>query len=137
MLNIGVAPMHEKAKVTAQSIESMLLPKDLEIVRIEYATGKLRAFVRDMDSETEIAIDFDDVLGYRVLDEGNLMEFWSECSTPNGRLFEIHSGGWLSQEANSHFAATPQKAKEYFVAGVDDCLSVISLMPPKVQKNAL
>ena len=124
-------------KVTAQPIESMLLPKGLEIVRIEYALGKLRAFVRDMDSETEIVIDFPDVLGYRVLDEGNLMEFWPECSTPNGRLFEIHSGGWLSQETNSHFAAIPQKAKEYFVAGVDDCLSVISLTPPEVQKNAL
>ena len=124
-------------KVTSQPIESIPLPKGSEIVRVEYELGKLRTFVRDMGSETELVVDFSDVLGYRVLDEGNLMEFWPECSTPKGWLFEIQSGGWLAQEANSHFAALRPKAKEYLVAGVDDCLSVICRTAPEVHKNAL
>jgi len=60
-------------KVTAQPIETGIpLPKGSEIVRVEYALGDLRAYVRDMDSETELVVVFSDVVGLRMLDEGNL-----------------------------------------------------------------
>jgi hypothetical protein len=36
--------------------------------------------------------DFPEIVGFRVLDERDLMEFWPECSSPHGKLFEILAG---------------------------------------------
>ncbi|WP_152555795.1 hypothetical protein [Ferriphaselus sp. R-1] len=110
-----------------------------EIVRIEYALGNLQAFVRDISLQLELVIIFSDVIGFRVLDERDLMEFWPECSIPKDLLFEIYSGGWLSQEASrpgSCIDPMNPAAKEYFVKGVDDCLSVICHSAPEIRNNA-
>jgi hypothetical protein len=128
-------------KINAQPIETgIVFSKGSEIVRVEYALGVLRAFVRDINLDSEFVVSFSDAIGFRVLDERDLMEFWPECSTPNGWLFEIHSGGWLSQEASrpgSCLVAMSPAAKEYFITGVDDCLSVICHTAPEVHKSAL
>ena len=128
-------------RVTAQSLETgVVFAEGSEVVRVEYALGNLRAFVRDISTEAELVVNFPDVICFRVLDERDLMEFWPECSTPNGWLFEIKTGGWLSQEANrpgSCLVAMSPNAKEYFLNGADDCVSVISHTLPEVHRNAL
>ena len=116
-------------KVKAQPIETdIAFSKDREIVRVDYSHGDLRAFVRDTNTESEVIVDFYKVLGFRVLDEGYFMEFWPECSTPNG---------WLSQKANSYLVDMNPKANEYLIAGENDCLSVICLDAPGVRIQTL
>jgi len=85
-------------------------------------------------------IEFSDIMGFRVLDERDLMEFWPECSSANGRLFEISAGGWLAQELSrpgSLIGAMNIQAKEYFLAGVDDCISVLCYEEPSVRESAI
>ena len=86
-------------KVTARSVPAgLLLPKDLEIVRVAYAPTSLIENTRRPDGSTPVRIEFSGIIGFRVLDERDLMEFWPECSSSNGRLFEISAAGWLAQE---------------------------------------
>jgi hypothetical protein len=64
------------------------------------------------------------------------MEYWPVCSSQNGWLFEIFSGGWLSQEKDrpgSFVADMNPMAQEYFISGVDDCVSIISSVNPTIR----
>lgn len=70
---------------------------------------------------------FDGVVGFRVLDERDLAEFWNEQSEPNGWLWEVQSGGWCDLErARSTFssAALFTDMREYLVVD-DKCISVL------------
>jgi hypothetical protein len=83
---------------------------------------------------------FEDVWGYRVLDECDLNEYWPACSSPNGRLFEVLSGGWLSKEKSRDgfvSAAMTPNLKEFFLAGNDDGVSVLCSAEPEVRAHAL
>jgi hypothetical protein len=83
---------------------------------------------------------FEDVWGYRVLDERDLGEYWPTCSSQNGRLFEVEFGGWLAQEKSRPgflSADVISKLKEFFVAGIDDCVSVLCSAEPAVRAHAL
>ena len=125
-------------KFKAQSIETgIVFSKGAEILRIEYTPANLQAFVLDMNTKSEYVVEFSRIIGFRVLDEGYLLDFWPECSVLNGWLFEILSGGWLSHEANIFLVDLNPKATEYFIAGDNDCLSVISNAAPSVYKRAL
>jgi len=124
-------------KVQARSVPTPhSFPDGSEVTRIEYALGNLQVHVEGSGDATIVIIEFAEVLAFRVLDERDLMEFWPICSTPNGGLFEIKSGGWLSQEAarpGSLVAAVNPDAKEYLVTGEDDCVSVLTRTPPVVR----
>ncbi len=71
-------------------------------------------------------VHFDSVVGFRVLDEGDLMEFWTECSLSNGWLFQIFNGGWFRQETSrSGFMASANlKLQEYLLVSRNECVSV-------------
>jgi hypothetical protein len=128
-------------KVVAKPVPCGLsLPGDAEVVGVEYAPNCLVVSTRSPDDSTQVLVEFTDIVGFRVLDERDLMEFWPECSAPNGRLFEILAGGWLSQELlrpGSLLGPMKIKAREYFLAGSDDCVSVISYGEPVVRKGRL
>lgn len=112
------------------------IPQDLEVVRLEYATSRLMVSVRSLSDSTQSLIEFPDTVGFRVLDEGDLLEFWPECSSANGRLFQILTGGWMAQESlrpGCLMGRMKVQAKEYFLAGVDDCVSVICHGEPSVR----
>lgn len=85
---------------------------------------------------------FRDITGFRVLEEGALMEFWSNYSEPNGWLWEVKSGGWLdlerTREGHGGSLAICLRAvnsavpvREFFV--VDEyCISVLCPHPPEI-----
>ena len=129
------------SSVTALALlNSSLFPRGSEVVRVEYALGKLLVYVRGISDTPSVVVEFEDVIAFRVLNERDLMEFWPECSTPNGWIFQITAGGWLSQEASrpsSLIAAMNPNASEYLVTGEDDCVSVICQNEPVVRENAL
>jgi hypothetical protein len=88
-----------------------------------------------------ITVTFPDAVGFRVLDEGDLLEFWPACSVPTGSgLFEVLDGGWLAQErAREGFisASTRPTLREFLISGPDDCVCVFAFNDPEVLGAAL
>ena len=68
----------------------------VEIINVNFDIETLTVTVRIHADKYDVV--FDSPSGYRVLDEGDLLEFWPTCSAVNGWLYQITSGGWLDQE---------------------------------------
>ena len=114
------------------------LPKGADVVRVDYDIDCLSVHVSCMQTGRKSVVEFWGVEGYRVLDERDLAEFWPTCSTPNGWLFEIQSGGWLEQEferPGSMIAHLNRGLREFFVAGMNSCVSILSVNAPAVQNK--
>jgi hypothetical protein len=128
--------MTRTAKVEAIAVPTALDGRGVwQIVRIDYARQQLTVVAQDAKSDTSISVRFDNVVAYRVMDERDLGEYWPACSSPNGWVFSIQSGGWLSQESVRpgnciEFYADVQ---EYLVAGFTDCVSVLCTSEPRVE----
>ena len=85
------------------------------------------------NSRADITVD--DVIGFRLLDEGDLLDFWSAgISSQKGWIFEITAGGWLAQESLRGGFVSQHRAgvREFLVVGVDWCLSLLALSAPRV-----
>src|SRR5262245_40647020 len=123
-------------RVSAIESDMTVMP---ELARIVYDAGSLSisAFVAGAPVAT---VRFESVKGFRVLDEGDLLEFWPTCSWPNGGwLWVVHEGGWFDFESTRPgFLYMKYKgASEYLVTGENECVSVISYDCPVVTNNAL
>ncbi|MEM4987524.1 hypothetical protein V8G57_09015 [Collimonas sp. H4R21] len=122
-------------KVTAQPLESSsIFTHGTEIGRIEYhCQDGLKIYVNDVQGESGCLVTFENALGFRVVDERDLMEYWPVCSTPTGWLFNIRGGGWLDQErarSGSLMLEMYPDVKEYLVTGINECVSVFSVEGP-------
>jgi hypothetical protein len=128
-------------KVSANPLKtSIVFSQGLEIGKIEYKHGELAFWVLDLKTDVEHEVSCDGVLGFRVLDERDLMEYWPVCSTPNGWLFEIVRGGWVSQELErpgSCLTGMFADAREFLVGGINECVSIISYSVPKIKIGKL
>jgi len=105
-----------------------------EVVSISYAAGSLTIKVEASKALTEVV--FPSVWGFRVLDELDLTEFWSQCSLKTGWLFEVTDGGWKALELQRvHFVSGRlyEDLREFLVIGVDDCVSVLSQDEPRLR----
>ena len=76
---------------------------------------------------------FRNVVGFRVLDERDLCEFWPDYSEPQGWLWEVLSGGWIDLERrrplfNSHEFCAP--LREFLIVD-DKCVSILCGQPPE------
>jgi hypothetical protein len=81
---------------------------------------------------SEASLVFSSPVGFRVLDERDLLEFWNDFSEPNGWLWEVLGGGWLELEsAREGFLDRDllPELREFLVVG-DMCVSVICARPP-------
>lgn len=77
---------------------------------------------------------FKRVVGFRILEEHNLCEFWPTYSEHFGWLYQVEEGGWLELEStrNCFNEVAPRKLQEYFIVD-EECISVLSLEPPEIQ----
>lgn len=111
-----------------------------ELARIEYDAGAL-TIVACVSGQQVASVQFESVEGFRVLDEGDLLEFWPMCSWSRGKwLWEVLEGGWFELESTRPgFDWEKYKdAAEYLVVGENECVSVISHDRPVVTRdNAL
>lgn len=80
---------------------------------------------------------FEQTYGFRVLDELDLTEFWSQCTLADGWLFEVTSGGWKALELTRPFFVSGRQdwGREYLVVGLNECVSVITKEKPSVLAN--
>jgi hypothetical protein len=104
-----------------------------EIERIDYDLWVLRISVRFEGLREPHYIEFDGPLGFRVLDESDLLAFWSPDDRPDGCVWEIGAGGWLDLERTrpDFGAGRPDSGlREFIVGGINECISVISTSIP-------
>lgn len=106
-----------------------------EIMALSFDARVLRITVEFSDSkEREWAyLDFSFPRGFRVLDEGDLNEFWSGAPSMKSFLHIVESGGWFDLEAQRKGFVTSRGAvTEYLVLGIDGCASILAIEPPKI-----
>jgi hypothetical protein len=104
-----------------------------EIFNISYDLWTLKLTLGFDGNSKPIYIIFKNVIGFRVLDEGNLLEFWDKEVRTSGWLWKVESGGWFELEKlRSGFLAQHlgQSNKEYLVTGINDCVSVLADSEP-------
>lgn len=121
--------MERSLKVT--KISDVGAPGD--VTAVTCTLGKL---VITVSTEArDVSITFEDVVGYRVFDEADLLEFWPTCSSRHPAIFEVHEGGWRHQESLRQgfvSAVSRPMIREFFVTGPDDCVNVLALDGPLV-----
>ncbi len=82
-----------------------------------------------------VRVTFRRPVGFRVLDERDLCEFWTDYHQGNGWLYEVEQGGWLELESTRPLFNTPSfypTVREYFLV-CDKCINVLSKDPPDLQ----
>lgn len=107
----------------------------VEVININFDIETLIVTVR-IDAD-KYDVVFAAPSGYRVLDEGDLLEFWPSCSSFNGWLHQIKTGGWLDQEKQraGFLSSGNSKLTEYFVIGCNYCVNVLAWEPPDVSES--
>lgn len=93
------------------------------------------AFTPTTAGAGRVYVDFKGVVGFRILDEGDLLEFWGESSRPTGWLWRVRRGGWLDEERQrpGFVSGHREDLAEYMLGGIDACLSVLCLKPPSLR----
>lgn len=112
---------------------------DLPTVTYDQWTLRCSLYFEANQTRHRVYVDFENVIGFRLLDNGNLLEFWQENS-PNDWLLQIVEGGWFDLERiregfvtgimfESH--QTENCPKEYLLASQNECINVICGDEPK------
>ena len=113
-------------------------PLNSEVMSVVHQLGAVTVSVGPVGGEATFYIRFADVFGLRILDEGDLLEFWPTCSAPRGQLYEVTDGGWFAQERLRHgfisAVTRTEVCREFLVPGCDDCVNVLALEAPIVMQ---
>jgi hypothetical protein len=106
-----------------------------EVAGISYDLQRLRVDLKFAHLEILACATFSDIRGFRVLDEGDLTEFWNPDARPDGWLWRITQGGWLDFERTrpTFVSGLGDSCMEFLILGVDDCVSIIALADPSVE----
>lgn len=109
-----------------------------EIYNVTYDLWTLKITLGFDDIKSPIYVIFKNVVGFRVLDEGNLLEFWDKDVRVPGWIWRVESGGWFELEKlRAGFLAQHHgdSHNEYLISGINDCLSVIAESEPIIMKS--
>ena len=108
-----------------------------EVMAVRYESGSLEIVLRFADAE-DTSVHFEAPRGFRVLDEGDLLEFWAPETRAEGWLWSVEDGGWLSQESHrsGFISCLGDRCREFLVAGQNECVSVITDGEPKLRVTA-
>ena len=115
-------------------IREALRYKEKAIRHITFdAENCLNVYIQGKDFVYAV-VKFRDPIGFRVLNERDLGEFWDEYSQKNTWLYEVKSGGWLDLEKKRNTFISNRmvsELKEYFLAD-EYCISVFSEHNPVI-----
>jgi len=105
-----------------------------EVVGVNYDLFNLTIGITDAEKNSTLVV-FQNVHGFRVLDERDLMEFWPKFSTPAGWAFRVTKRGWYDHESKRVgcflIPEVIPDAKEFLFTGCNDCVSVIATDDPQ------
>ena len=119
-----------------RSFKEDLIPRgSSEVTDVTYDIWTLRVTVEIEGHDGVVYFSFDSPIGFRVLDEGDLSDFWANSDkAPLQCVSEVLSGGWLDLESSrDDFLTDSSDCREYMIGGVNSCVSVISHDPPDIQ----
>ena len=120
---VSISGIEERVK--GQTPDVLSLNYDLSVLRIK--------LIFPSDQIVDVACET--VEGFRVLDEGQLLEFWGGAATRYW-LFEVKANGWLASENMCETAPLiieGGELKEFMVAGANECVSILAYTQPYVQ----
>jgi len=103
-----------------------------EVIDVHYDLDKLSIQVGIFDADVDITVVFDDVIGFRVLDEGDLSFWWKDHDLRKGWLYCVESGGWFELESKrkDFISGDCDFYLEHLVVGLNECVSIISKSKP-------
>lgn len=95
-------------------------------------TVALRAYAKaDQSVLGMIHVVFDQVEGFRLLDEGAMLRFpWKRLSDDGAFVHRIPEGGWLDLERDAGNILPAAGAAEYLIVTQNECVSVIAYAEP-------
>jgi hypothetical protein len=116
--------------------------KNSDLCEVPFSFLVLRAVVhlgQDEDEEDRfLEIVFKSARGFRYLDEGDLLPYWSSAAFDNSNhlVHEIKQGGWAEQEEKNGMLNTTTAfglPREWLIVSSNGCLNVISTVEPLVR----
>nr|WP_315260427.1 hypothetical protein [uncultured Duganella sp.] len=104
-------------------------------VRVQSVNFNLHELSISISSENwNVEVIFQQTYGFRVLNELDLGEFLTqpEGILANGWIFEVADGGWKNLELTrpNFVSGRNSWVGEYLIAGIDECVSVLSKERP-------
>lgn len=107
-----------------------------EIVNINYDLWRLTITLNFSKKDNPVYVTFENIIGFRVLDEGDLLEFWDNDLRLNSWFWNIEKGGWtdLERSRNGFISGLHNDSTEYLILGINDCISIIANDKPKVSE---
>ncbi len=107
-----------------------------EITDVTYDLWLLRITLRFENIDHPVYVIFDGVRGFRVLDEGDLLEFWKPDVRGKGWLCRVDKGGWFDLESlrEGFVSGVTGGYKEFLVVGENECVSVIARDNPNIER---
>jgi hypothetical protein len=111
--------------------------KHADVTSVTYSSNGL--YVAVSSAKWEARVNFVQTYGFRVLDELDISEFWSQCSLVDGWFFEVFSNGWKSLElSRPRFqSGRLEWVHEYLIVGRNECVSVLTKEEPIVEGRLL
>ncbi|WP_338846806.1 hypothetical protein V8J88_23935 [Massilia sp. W12] len=108
-------------------------PVDITHVGLEW--GDLVITLTSRGDMKGAIVKFSDTIGIRLLDEGDLLEFWPTCSSDKGWIFRISQNGWFDHEASRPGFMRDKNLGicEYFIASQNSCISILSGEAPSIE----
>jgi hypothetical protein len=116
--------------------------KNSDLCEVVLSFSVLRAMVhlgKNADEEDRfLEIVFKSSRGFRYLDEGDLLPYWSNMAFDNSTylVHEIKRGGWAEQEEKNGMLNTTAAfgpPREWLIVSSNGCLNVISTDEPLVR----
>jgi len=119
----------------AESVRGSLEIKGLpEVVNLTFDLWQLMITLEFSESSIPVYVRAESVKGFRVLDEGDILEFWNPETRPDGWMWKVKSGGWFDLEStrNGFVSGYHKDYSEYLVIGECDCVSIITDKEPEI-----
>lgn len=116
--------------------------KNSDLCEVMLSFSVLRTMVylgKGADEEDRfLEIVFKSTRGFRYLDEGDLLAYWSSAAFDNSNhlVHEIKRGGWAEQEEKNGMLNTTAAfgpPREWLIVSSNGCLNVISADEPLVR----
>lgn len=123
-------------RVVAERVEgTQPIKASVNLTHVRFEWGELVVTLTSGEDKKVAIARFPDIAGFRMLDEGDLLEFWPTCAQGNGWLFRIHQHGWLELESSraGFIRADAKGLQEYFFSSQNGCLSVLAYEAPHVE----
>jgi len=120
-------------------VERLTMARELRVhpsvVAVNYDLSELRITLAvNNDSRVDLQVVFRLPVGFRVMNEGDLLEFWENYKPGSDWLCRVHEGGWndLESTRDGYLSRHQPGLQEYLVVGRNECVSILSYEQPTI-----